>query len=363
MTKLGILTMMPFDHPSYFDEIARHVQEYQIILYLFSPLSIKPATEMIDGYRYDSITNSWIHEEFPIPEYLYDRCFYGEDRKSAEARSVVSWLKSNKNIQFLGYGLPNKWRLYETLKNEPSLSPYLPSTKKAANPDKIFDELKKHHEIILKPIDGAHGYAVYALKQIGKSIQVQTTKNGTLIKKQFDDKKSISRWLENLLTKHIFLIQPRLNNFNAKNEPFDLRIFMQKNELGEWKEVARGVRCGTKNGLLTNISAGANVITFPQWQESTPQLNHAYINQELNDILKILPAKLEEKIHPLFELGIDIIIANDQSVWILDLNSKPGRKIVSLTNPAKLESLYSAPLSYCSFLASQTKDVISNQLK
>ncbi|GIN84122.1 endospore coat-associated protein YheC [Heyndrickxia sporothermodurans] len=361
MIRLGILTMTPSENHMYFDEIAMRVHKYNIMLYLFSPLSIKPTTEMVDGYHYDPTTNSWKNEVFSLPEYLYDRCFYGEDRKSMEARSVVSWLKSNKNIQFLGYGLPNKWRLYEALKNDPLISPYLPSTKKAANAKKILAELQKYQEIILKPIDGAHGFAVYSIKKVGKKILVRTTKQSMIIEKLFDDTNSISNWLENLLTRQIFLIQPRLNNLDKDNAPFDLRIFLQKDDKGNWKENTRAVRCGEANGLLTNISSGANVITFQKWKEQTPYFNHEYIEQELNDILNTLPAKLEETFHPLFELGIDIIIANDQSLWILDMNSKPGRKIVSLTDSTKLEALYSAPLKYCSYLASNRNNMMSNQ--
>ncbi|MGE8205110.1 YheC/YheD family protein [Heyndrickxia sp. NPDC080065] len=360
MIRLGILTMMPLESHSYFDEMAKRTKEYNIILYLFSPLSVEPSTQMIEGYRYENSNNSWKSERFAIPEYLYDRCFYGEDRKSAEAQSVVSWLKSKKNIHFLGYGLPNKWRLYETLIKEPAISPYLPSTNKAANAEKILAELHKHNEIILKPINGAHGFAVYSLKKMDKKIKIRTTKQGTIIEKIFDDTKSVSHWLENLLTRQIFLIQPRLNNLNSKKEPFDLRIFLQKDKQGIWKEKGRAIRCGKKHGLLTNISAGANVISYSKWRESTPYFNHDYINQELDDILRILPEILEEKFHPLFELGIDIIIASDQSLWILDMNSKPGRKIINLTEPQQLDTLYSAPLVYCSYLAAQSKDAVSN---
>ncbi|MBL5767582.1 YheC/YheD family protein [Heyndrickxia sporothermodurans] len=361
MTRLGILTMIPFESNSYFDEMAKRAKEYQIVLFLFSPLSIKPATEMVEGLRYDTVSDKWEVDQFTIPEYLYDRCFYGEDRKSAEARSIVSWLKSNKNIQFLGYGLPNKWRLYETLKDVPAISPYLPKTKKASSPEKILEELKKHDEIIIKPIDGAHGFAVYSIQEINKKIKIRTTKQGNVIEKLFDNVSSVTSWLENLLSKQIFLIQPRLNNFNSMNEPYDLRVFLQKNEEGKWEEKAKAIRAGKKHGLLTNISAGAKVYSFQNLKDITPHLNHNYIQQELNDILKTLPEILEDKFHPLFELGIDIIIAKDQSLWILDMNSKTGRKIVKMTEPDKLESLYSAPLAYCSYLASQNKNVLSNQ--
>ncbi len=42
------------------------------------------------------------------------------------------------------------------------------------------------------------------------------------------------------------------------------------------------------------------------------------------------------------------------------MNSKPGRKIIQLTEPNTLDTLYSAPLAYCSFLHSQINHAISN---
>nr|WP_233896682.1 YheC/YheD family protein [Heyndrickxia coagulans] len=63
-----------------------------------------------------------------------------------------------------------------------------------------------------------------------------------------------------------------------------------------------------------------------------------------------MPAVLEETFQPLFELGIDLLIAGDQSIWILDINSKPGRKMVSLLHPEKTGQMAEAPLAYCRHL-------------
>jgi hypothetical protein len=144
-----------------------------------------------------------------------------------------------------------------------------------------------------------------------------------------------------------------LDNRNQYNEPFDLRVFIQKDTQGNWREIGRGVRNGKKYGLLTNISAGASVQTYHSWLPTVPSFDHRYLSNELESLLSILPIELEKTFHPLFELGIDIIIAKDQSLWVLDMNSKPGRKIISLNHPNELELLYRAPLAYCQFLASQ----------
>ncbi|MDP1465864.1 YheC/YheD family protein, partial [Klebsiella pneumoniae] len=83
--------------------------------------------------------------------------------------------------------------------------------------------------------------------------------------------------------------------------------------------------------------------TYENWQRETPHFNHVYISQEISDIISTLPAVLEETFQPLFELGIDLLIAGDQSIWILDINSKPGRKMVSLLHPEKTGQMAEAP--------------------
>ncbi|MBS4171877.1 YheC/YheD family protein [Bacillus sp. FJAT-49736] len=355
MITMGILTLIPHENNSYFDEIAKRAHSYGIDIHLFSPLAINPNSLLVNGLYYDSEKENWVNKEYPIPEFLYDRCFYGEERKSNDAGAIVSWLKARNDITFLGYGLPNKWRLYETLIKNPNLAPYLPLTKKASSPEKVLTELKRYDEIILKPINGAHGYAVYSLQKIDNEIKIQTTKQEKMVEKKFINHEQAKSWLERLLTKQIFLIQPRLDNRNKDGSPFDLRLLLQKDGDGTWLERGRAIRTGAKHGLLTNISAGASVLSYEAWRSKATNFNHFYLQNEIEDLIKILPTQLEELFHPLFELGIDIIIAKNQSIWILDINSKPGRKIISLTNPNQLDSLYEAPLKYCQYLASNIK--------
>lgn len=112
--------------------------------------------------------------------------------------------------------------------------------------------------------------------------------------------------------------------------------------------------------VVSNISAGASVSSYESWCSEATHFNHYYLKSEILDLLSILPTQLESMFHPLFELGIDIIIAKDQSIWILDINSKPGRKIISLTNPDDMEALYEAPLAYCQYLSTKIKTPIED---
>lgn len=131
-------------------------------------------------------------------------------------------------------------------------------------------------------------------------------------------------------------------------------MLLQKNELGNWLERGRGIRIGKKGGIISNLSAGGIVSNFMNWIDSLPFALREYIQQELDDILANIPAILEEAFLPLFELGIDIGIDKNGAIWILDINSKPGRKVILATRPEISEQLFEAPLCYASFI-SQSK--------
>ena len=129
-------------------------------------------------------------------------------------------------------------------------------------------------------------------------------------------------------------------------QPFDIRILLQKKMDGEWSELGRGVRRGNTGGILSNLSAGGSVLPYTDWSSSLPTNTREYIDQELAYILTHLPPLLENAFLPLFELGIDIGIAKNGSIWILDINSKPGRKVLLQTQPDLKDALNLAPLLY-----------------
>ena len=178
---------------------------------------------------------------------------------------------------------------------------------------------------------------------------VRTTKKGEMIEKQMDEE-TFSRWLESLTRKKKFIMQKRLDNLDDHNRPFDLRLLLQKNEKDEWDVSCKGFRAGIPGSLLTNISAGAAAIPYREWKKNQKQYNWNYIESELREIVQTLPAILEYEFAPLFEIGLDIIIARDSSVWILDMNSKPGHKMLQLLPSEEVIRLHSLPLRYCKAL-------------
>ncbi|ETI66051.1 YheC/YheD family endospore coat-associated protein [Neobacillus vireti] len=350
MITFGIMTLNMESEHAYINEIARHAKSCEMEVFRFLPSSINPHTLQVKGKMFDSKANCWLENELPIPSIIYDRCFYGEDEHSKQCLPIVSWLKSRNDITFLGYGLPNKLEIYKTLKNS-SLASYLPKTQFVSDTEIILKELAAQKKIILKPINGSQGFGIYYLKKNDKSFHVKTEKQKKIISRIFPNEAKLLKWLQPLIKQHDFLLQPYLELNNNELQPFDIRVLLQKSANGFWGELGRGIRTGSTGGLLSNLSAGGSVISFTDWLTSLPPAKGEYIRQELDYILASLPPLLEKEFMSLFEIGVDIGIAKNGSIWVLDINSKPGRKVLLQTRPDLKDSIHLNPLLYGKYLS------------
>ncbi|WP_421384051.1 YheC/YheD family protein [Bacillus salacetis] len=349
MTRLGIMMLEPDTTHPFYTGMAKESKTYDVEVVIFSPLQIHPHTEWIQGYRYCTDTRCWKKDIFTIPEYIYDRTFYKDDFTSKQAKAIVQWLKNRDDLCFLGYGLPNKWTIYRHLKEQVKVSPYLPETTLIESIPEAVSLIKKEKRVIIKPFDGAHGVAVYEIQADKEQVTIRTTKKTEIVEKKMDEE-TLARWLESLTRKKSFILQKRLDNRDEQNRPFDLRLLLQKNEKDNWSVSCKGFRVGNQASLLTNLSAGAAAIPYEEWKKHQKHYNWTYIESELKDIIRYLPETLEEEFAPLFEIGLDIIICRDSSVWILDMNSKPGHKMLQLLAQEEIDRLHSLPLRYCKAL-------------
>lgn len=345
MLSFGLMTLQTSSEKNYFNEIAKRAHQLEITCYRFVPSNINPLTEKVNGDRFNPHTNDWEACEFPLPKVLYDRCFYKEDSHSQQCMAIAKWLKEKKDLVFLGYGLPNKLELYHALIHS-KLSPYLLKSSKVTSGEHVIHDLKPEKPLIIKPINGSQGRGIYYIDKKNSEIIVQTDKQNKTVTRVFPYEEKAISLINYLIKERGYLVQEYKELTNKKNQPFDIRALLQKNEHGKWCVVEKGIRTGHVKGIISNISAGGTISPYGKWLASLPYAKRDYLTTEINDILISLPQILEQHFPPLFELGVDIGIGKDFSIWILDINSKPGRKVALTVNPALEERLYTAPLRY-----------------
>lgn len=346
---LGLMTSNLSNEQSYFTEISKIAKQQNLHVCRFIPQQLNIETKEIQGEQFDFDQDCWVSQVTSIPDFIYDRCFHGLTRETSEVTEKINWLKQHSI--FLGYGLPSKWEIYETFKSHPLLQGFLPKTDKIQTAEDAWKQLEEHQKIVLKPSFGARGTGIYLLKKDDSKITVTMTKKGEKYDRTFQSRSQLNKWIDRLLQRYSYLCQPYLELTTHENHPFDLRVFLQKNSRNEWIERGRGIRLGQKEHITANIATGGLFLPIHTFLKQYPNTIPLPAEHTIHHILRTLPDLIEAKFNRLFELGIDIGIDRNGQVWILDMNSKPGRKMIEALYPAQYEKLYRAPILYCDYLA------------
>ncbi|MFJ7639009.1 YheC/YheD family protein [Peribacillus sp. NPDC097206] len=346
---IGLMSTKDTQENHYFTELAKTAKTLGMNVCKFVPENMDVDSKKIKGERFDGEKEVWLPASLDLPDFVYDRCFHGISREHNDIREKINWLKENSN--FLGLGLPGKWDVYRTLKTNPLLQAFFPETERVTTPEQIIEHMERLEKIIIKPEFGSGGLGIYLLTKTKEGTTVSMTKKGTKYDRQFESKSQLNKWLQHLLTRYSYLCQPYLELSNQKNEPFDLRILLQKNEKNQWLERGRGIRLGKQDHITSNLTTGGEALSLEDFMKKNPDSIPVTVEQTIQHILRTLPVETEGAFQRLFELGIDLGIDKAGKIWILDINSKPGRKIIQTLQPESMKEIYQAPFKYCQYLS------------
>jgi glutathione synthase/RimK-type ligase-like ATP-grasp enzyme len=345
----------PFSEKGFFKCLTIYGEKLGIDVTVFSPTGILWSQNKIIGYRYHTKTKTWKKGIYSIPSLLYDRIFCSSKGQLQRLNPPIQRLVKENKTMLLGRGLPGKWKVYHMYKDVESLQTFLPETMNFSLNKSWKAKLIQYQSLFFKPASGSHGKGVIKATISSSAVNVQgRTFSNQLFSKNFRTYGSFELWLQKFIGGRSYIIQPYLH-LNTKNGiPFDIRILVQKNQYGQWEETGRVVRTGKQMGLTSNLHGGGTAVeanAFLNQHFSKQQVND--INQQLTSISSELPQSLEDKHGPLIELGIDIGIDRQGKVWILEANSKPGRKSFHLAKNRKVHlNAILAPLRYTNYVVS-----------
>ncbi|WP_028986389.1 YheC/YheD family protein [Thermicanus aegyptius] len=362
---LGIMTtrsprFSPFPEEKFYAELARIGKEKGLMVFTFFPEEINPYSRKINGFVWHE--GKWKKGIFPYPTFVYDRVFYTASSLN-RTRWKVADLRNQPGTTFLNRGLPDKWKQFWCLRKNPRLVQHLPPQERYANGEQLR-KWAQEGEVILKPLSGGFGQGVLHLVPGTPALLEGRTRENRYFRKTFPSSEKAFRLVVPRLTSR-YLIQRYLSLTTLEDRPFDIRLFMQKDEEGVWRRAGLGVRIGKPHHLTSNLHGGGITLSldrFKEWEKGR-------IGENLDQILTPLgievAATLEKEYSPLFEMGIDIGIDRQNRIWILEVNGKPGRDIFAqLGDLEGMKWVYSGPVRYALYLLKLKKgekgDAVAN---
>lgn len=343
----------PFPEKEYYRRLSLLGHKLGLAVFVFFPHRLDWERNRVVGYAYSAVSKRWEKSFFPIPDAVYDRCFYSNSRTFAAYREPIRRLMSSPGTRFLGYGLKGKWNVHQMMVRDEALQPHVPETELLLHSDDIARWLADKGELFLKPHGGSQGKGVLHISEAGEGFVVKgrTMKNET-VRLGFRSKSRMLAWVGQFASGRKYLIQRYLTLTTAAGEAFDIRALVQKNRKGCWELTGMAVRQGAPGSVTSNLHGGGHA------EEAESFLRGKYgteaaksIAATAREIALRVPDVLEQYHGRLAELGVDLGVDADGKVWILEANSKPGRSAFAALSDerVRLASIRN-PILYAKYL-------------
>jgi hypothetical protein len=335
MNTLGIIVCYgkkgkfpPFAEAPFFLQLALEGQSIGLRVIVFNPQLIDWTSRTVSCWFVTS-HGEWKTGIEPLPTLIYDRCYYHNTEHYFNYKPYVQRLSRDPQIRLLGRALGGKMQSYEILKQNPEILPYLPLTIGYQSPDDVIAILKKHDGALIKPNGGSHGRGVVAIAEHTNRFHVHgRTQTNQPFSDWLHSESKLKRWIHTFIGQTRYIIQQLLPLTTPDQRPFDVRILVQKNEEKKWETTGMAVRAGKHHTITSNLHGGGEAIPFYSFlNEHYPEPIKDKILDNIQFISSVIPPFIEQHHGPLVELGLDVGIGPDGQVWVLEINSKPGRTI------------------------------------
>lgn len=348
---LGIMTRCQGSHfvdKGYYRKLTQYGRKHGIRVFVFSPRQVDFSTRMVKGFEFRN--GAWQSNVFPMPTLIYDRCFVGPSYR--HYKPFVEKLQNDRNITFLGHGLSGKWQVHQMLLKSSLLAPHLPPTDLLTF-SALDGTLNKYGAAIIKPMAGTHGIGVVRIKEIrGGYVASGRNRENQPFRRLIREKEKLKGFVTSFTAGRKFLVQPYLELHTPDGTPFDVRVLVQKNGKGNWETTGRAVRLGDKRSITSNLHGGGKAVALASFlSKHFPPAMCTRIDQVIHQLTDELPRFLEQNHGRLVELGIDVGIDTTGNVWIIEVNSRPGRTVFRMIDDptAQLHSI-TQPVRYANYL-------------
>ncbi|WP_052703016.1 YheC/YheD family protein [Paenibacillus beijingensis] len=327
-------------------------------VYVFSPNLWDPHERRLLGYR-PGRGGSWLQEQVPLPDVVYDRSHYGSAEEQAAGAAMLAQMHRCKPFSRLSRPLPGKLHVQELLAGCEQLAPLLPDTLRCEGVQSLRAALRRFGgSLFIKPDAGMQGKGVLRITpapEKGSWLAAGRTGSNRTFSTVIAGEDECVRRAARFAGRTAYLLQPALNLYDPEGRPFDVRALVQKNGKGRWSLTGCSVRKGLPGSVTSNLHGGGEPA------EAAESLSMMFGGQLAESLLKrirsasLLAAQtLESRCGRLAELGFDFGIEPDGRLWLLEANSKPGRACF-LEHPGSPISIKAVrqPLLYARLLSSR----------
>ncbi|MCM3747989.1 YheC/YheD family protein [Paenibacillus pasadenensis] len=338
--------------------LAQRAKELQLPLYAFGPEDFNPSSGILTGYVRHGC--GWRKQPVPLPSVVYDRC--GPQLGEAGRRSRSELLHRLRTLQshvLLNGWMPGKTAQFKALRRS-CLAQLVPPTLQLRGPDTVKEAAGRWGAVFLKPDSGMKGCGVIAAApDNGGWIVRGRDRNGRMLGSVLPDLDSAAEQIVKLVGGSRYIVQPQLPLSDRHGRPFDIRALVQKDARGRWRLTGTAMRRGKPGGIASNLYGGGEALPARDGLELLLGRDAAVRCADEIDRLAVLAADAAEgSFGRLAELGLDFGVAPDGRLWLLEMNSRPGRESFAAFPGDIARTAVERPLLYARLLSQRLTEAI-----
>ncbi|WP_049867859.1 YheC/YheD family endospore coat-associated protein [Paenibacillus sp. D9] len=341
-----------FPEDSFLAALSSRAEELGVDLYVFTPGSLDPDSGILTGYVRES--SGWSEKEVPWPAVIYDRCGPLVSGRIRPYRDTLSRLAALQPHVVLNGWLPGKSAQYDALRRSGAeLAELVPPSRPLAGRQALCETAESFGSLFLKPDGGMQGRGVISAAPAAEGGWLVRGRDGGSrpFRSLQPDLDAAAALICRLAGRTRYVVQPCLPLCDRQGRPFDIRALVQKDGRGEWRLTGTAMRRGRPGGVASNLHGGGEAI--PARDGLSMQLGLAAADRVSAriDRLALAAAEAAESSFGRFaELGLDFGVEPDGRLWLLEMNSRPGREAFAGFAGGTARTAVERPLLYARLL-------------
>ena len=311
-----------------FKDIILEGEHLGFCVFVVTIKDLKLSQPTIKGFIYSTVLQNWISKKFPRPTVIYNRIPTRSYEEKKAVRKKINECLCHCSIQLYNPYFFNKWNLFRWLAHCPSTRLFLPQTKRMSHFTVVTHLLKTHKCVYLKPENGKEGNGIMKVsvtknKNFPYRLQVQQEKGPAVYYTSSLDE--LWSKIKHHAKGNKYIVQQGMQLASFHKRPFDLRVLVQKNGIGEWSITGIGARLAGKRGITTHVPRGGTMEKPEYLLEFIFGKNRAENILDKTKKAALLLAKTIEKQcdHLLGEMSMDLGVSTEGNLCFFEANAKP----------------------------------------
>lgn len=225
--------------------------------------------------------------------------------------------------------LPGKWRMVKLLQAA-GLAAYLPETHRLAGADQAARWIDGWGAAYVKPVGGFGGMGVAKVERRGGRYLIRMDRvpgrRGRLCREV--DRAGLLRWLASR-RRVPHLVQQAVPLLCLRGRAVDFRVVVQRDGEGRWQLVGIIPKWAAKGGVVTNLVAGGERLSLAACERMARAEGKSVPSERLAACALSIAEALSRR-HPACGLaGFDLGVDEDGRVYMIEMNPKPARSLLT----------------------------------